>query len=256
MLALLHTGLSLADPSPAAAAQLLGVKLGSLDRAAVRLAYRRAAARSHPDVSESADAGARFVDVTAAARVLRTHLDQSRSAASAAHSAATAGTARRARWSESEQESVTAAAARARWTEYWKSVLSLPPLESTLGQRRVQLGELLQRHEHTCQVTKQHAGVAQAWPDSALASALATLLQQVRTHSHTRTHARTHRCIHMRRAHAMRTPVIWPTPCRCDTNGPRPSAAGGGACGDHCRAAGRHPRARAAAGEATRAPHL
>jgi hypothetical protein len=191
MLALLHTGLSLADPSPAAAAQLLGVKLGSLDRAAVRLAYRRAAARSHPDVSESADAGARFVDVTAAARVLRTHLDQSRSAASAAHSAATAGTARRARWSESEQESVTAAAARARWTEYWKSVLSLPPLESTLGQRRVQLGELLQRHEHTCQVTKQHAGVAQAWPDSALASALATLLQQVRTHSHTRTHART-----------------------------------------------------------------
>ena len=191
MLALLHTGLSLADPSPAAAAQLLGVKLGSLDRAAVRLAYRRAAARSHPDVSESADAGARFVDVTAAARVLRTHLDQSRSAASAAHSAATAGTARRARWSESEQESVTAAAARARWTEYWKSVLSLPPLESTLGQRRVQLGELLQRHEHTCQVTKQHAGVAQAWPDSALASALATLLQQVRRHSHTRTHART-----------------------------------------------------------------
>lgn len=191
MLALLHTGLSLVDPSPAAAAQLLGVKLGSLDRAAVRLAYRRAAARSHPDVSESADAGARFVDVTAAARVLRTHLDQSRSAASAAHSAATAGTARRARWSESEQESVTAAAARARWTEYWKSVLSLPPLESTLGQRRVQLGELLQRHEHTCQVTKQHAGVAQAWPDSALASALATLLQQVRTHSHTRTHART-----------------------------------------------------------------
>jgi hypothetical protein len=198
MLALLHTGLSLADPSPAAAAQLLGVKLGSLDRAAVRLAYRRAAARSHPDVSESADAGARFVDVTAAARVLRTHLDQSRSAASAAHSAATAGTARRARWSESEQESVTAAAARARWTEYWKSVLSLPPLESTLGQRRVQLGELLQRHEHTCQVTKQHAGVAQAWPDSALASALATLLQQVRTHSHTRTHARTHARTHPR----------------------------------------------------------
>ena len=276
MLVFLYTGLSLVDPSPAAAAQLLGVKLGSLDRATVRLAYRQAAARSHPDVSESADAGAHFVDVTAAAQVLREHLDQSRSAASAAHSAATAAAARRARWSESEQESVTAAAARARWTEYWKAALSLPPLESTLGQRRVQLGELLQRHEHTCHVSKQHAGVAQAWPDSALASALATLLQQARTHPRTRTrtrtyrHAhrrahrhtrtRTHKCthmhMHMRHAHAMRTPVIWPTPCRCYADGPPPSAAGGGACGDHCGAAGRHPRARAAAGEATRTPHL
>ena len=116
MLALLHTGLSLVDPSPAAAAQLLGVKLGSLDRATVRLAYRRAAARSHPDVSESPDAGEHFVDVTTAAQVLRTYLDQSRSA--------TAAAARRARWSESEPESETAAAARARWTEYWKAVLS------------------------------------------------------------------------------------------------------------------------------------
>ena len=84
MLALLHTGLSLVDPSPAAAAQLLGVKLGSLDRATVRLAYRRAAARSHPDVSESPDAGEHFVDVTTAAQVLRTYLDQSRSATAAA----------------------------------------------------------------------------------------------------------------------------------------------------------------------------
>ena len=180
MLALLHTGLSLVDPSPAAAAQLLGVKLGSLDRATVRLAYRRAAARSHPDVSESPDAGEHFVDVTTAAQVLRTYLDQSRSA--------TAATARRARWSESEPESETAAAARARWTEYWKAVISLPPLESTLGQQRVQLVELQQRHEHTCQVSKRHAGVAQAWPDSALASALATLLQQARPPA--RTHAR------------------------------------------------------------------
>ena len=192
MLALLPTGLWLVDPSPAAAAQLLGVKLGSLDRATVRLAYRRAAARSHPDVSESPDAGAHFVDVTAAAQVLRTHLDQSRSAASAAHSAATTAAARRARWSESDQQSATAAAARARWTEYWKAVISLPPLESTLGQQRVQLGDLLQRHEHTCQVSKQHAGVAQAWPDSALASALATLLQQARTHAPT--HPRMHAC--------------------------------------------------------------
>ena len=103
MLALLHTGLSLVDPSPAAAAQLLGVKLGSLDRATVRLAYRRAAARSHPDVSESPDAGEHFVDVTTAAQVLRTYLGQSRSA--------TAAAARRARWSESEPESETAAAA-------------------------------------------------------------------------------------------------------------------------------------------------
>ena len=172
MFALLHTSLSRVDPSPAAAAQLLGVKLGSLDRATVRLAYRRAAARSHPDVSESPDAGEHFVDVTTAAQVLRTYLDQSRSA--------TAAAARRARWSESEPESETAAAARARWTEYWKAVLSLPPLESTLGQQRVQLVELQQRHEHTCQVSKRHAGVAQAWPDSALASALATLLQQAR----------------------------------------------------------------------------
>ena len=84
MLALLHTGLSLVDPSPAAAAQLLGVKLGSLDRATVRLAYRRAAARSHPDVSESPDAGEHFVDVTTAAQMLRTYLDQSRSATAAA----------------------------------------------------------------------------------------------------------------------------------------------------------------------------
>ena len=198
MLALLPTGLWLVDPSPAAAAQLLGVKLGSLDRATVRLAYRRAAARSHPDVSESPDAGAHFVDVTAAAQVLRTHLDQSRSAASAAHSAATTAAARRARWSESDQQSATAAAARARWTEYWKAVISLPPLDSTLGQQRVQLGELLQRHEHTCQVSKQHAGVAQAWPDSALASALATLLQQARTRArtHPRTHAPTHAQMH------------------------------------------------------------
>lgn len=237
MLALLHTGLSLVDPSPAAAAQLLGVKLGSLDRATVRLAYRRAAARSHPDVSEAPDAGELFADVTTAAQVLRTYLDQSRSA--------TAAAARRARWSESEQESETAAAARARWTEYWKAVLSLPPLESTLGQQRVQLVELQQRHEHTCQVSERHAGVAQAWPDSALTSALATLLQQARTHART-----------LRRAHAMRTPGIRPSPCAHDAHGPRPSAAGGAARGDDRAAAGRHARARAAAGEATRAPRL
>ena len=221
MLVFLYTGLSLVDPSPAAAAQLLGVKLGSLDRATVRLAYRQAAARSHPDVSESADAGAHFVDVTAAAQVLREHLDQSRSAASAAHSAATAAAARRARWSESEQESVTAAAARARWTEYWKAALSLPPLESTLGQRRVQLGELLQRHEHTCQVSKQHAGVAQAWPDSALASALATLLQQAHTHARTRTHARTYTHAHRRTHRHTRTRTHKCTHCTCATHMPR-----------------------------------
>ena len=187
MLGLLHTGLSLVDPSPAAAAQLLGVKLGALDRATVRLAYRRAAMQSHPDVSGVADAGAHFEDVTAAAQVLRDHLDQSRSAATAEHTAAAASAARHARWSE--EESVTAAAARARWTEYWKAALSLPPLEGTLGQRRVQLGELLQRHEHTCQVSKQHAGTAQAWPDSALASALATLLQQAHMHVCMRMHS-------------------------------------------------------------------
>ena len=206
MLALLHTGLSLVDPSPAAAAQLLGVKLGSLDRATVRLAYRRAAARSHPDVSESPDAGEHFVDVTTAAQVLRTYLDQSRSA--------TAATARRARWSESEPESETAAAARARWTEYWKAVISLPPLESTLGQQRVQLVELQQRHEHTCQVSKRHAGVAQAWPDSALASALATLLQQARPPA--RTHAAPRTC----HAHARHLAVAM-----CMRR-PRPSALG------------------------------
>ena len=198
MLALLHTGLSLVDPSPAAAAQLLGVKLGSLDRATVRLAYRRAAARSHPDVSEAPDAGELFADVTTAAQVLRTYLDQSRSA--------TAAAARRARWSESEQESETAAAARARWTEYWKAVLSLPPLESTLGQQRVQLVELQQRHEHTCQVSERHAGVAQAWPDSALTSALATLLQQARTHARCAAHMPCARPAFGRR-HAHTTPT-------------------------------------------------
>ena len=40
MFALLHTSLSRVDPSPAAAAQLLGAGVGSLDRATVRLAYR------------------------------------------------------------------------------------------------------------------------------------------------------------------------------------------------------------------------
>ena len=68
---------------------------------------------------------------------------------------------------------------------------------------------------------------------------------------HARPHART-----LRRAHAMRTPGIWPSPCARDAHGPPPSAAGGGARGDDRAAAGRHPGARAAAGEATRAPHL
>ena len=77
-----------------------------------------------------------------------------------------------------------------------------------------------------------------------------------RTHApaHARTHACTDACTCATHMPCARQSYGRRHPCGCDANGPRASAAGGGACGDHCRAAGRHPRARAAAGEAPRAP--
>lgn len=156
MLPLLWTGISgiaLGEPSPAAAAQLLGVKLGALDRATVRLAYRRAAATAHPDVSSAEDASEQFASVTAAAEVLLRHTHSAR---------------------PTEQ---TAAASRARWAEFWQAALSLRPLDSSLVENRVQLGELQERHGHVSDVSRQHAGAADTWPNSALTSALTMLLR-------------------------------------------------------------------------------
>lgn len=55
------------DPTVSAALDLLGLSHGA-DRAAVTRAYRRLALATHPDLSDAADAAARFDALTAAYR--------------------------------------------------------------------------------------------------------------------------------------------------------------------------------------------
>ena len=47
-----------------------------------------------------------------------------------------------------------------------------------MGEKRVHVTQLEERHEQVSEVSRQHAGAADAWPNSALASAIALLLQQ------------------------------------------------------------------------------
>ena len=158
--------------SSATAARILGVQIGA-PRAAVKKAYRRAAAQSHPDVSSAPDATHQFLTVAAAYATL---LRQGQHAATEQPAASTDYSGRRA--ARRQPASSVDASARARWAEFWEAEIALTRVEASLNHQRVMLHTLQDRRDRIVAMLVMHASAAEAWPGSALASTIKVLRRQ------------------------------------------------------------------------------
>lgn len=159
-----------AHVNSAAAARILGVQLGA-PRAAVKKAYRRAAAQSHPDVCSAPDATQQFLTVAAAYATLL------RQGSQAAPEQPTASSDYR-RAARRQPASSVDASARARWTEFWEAEIALTRVETSLIHQRVVLRNLQERRDLIVAMLVKHASAAEAWPGSALAATIKVLRRQ------------------------------------------------------------------------------